>query len=394
MADLDLIMQLLWFFGGAIVAIILLCILFIPHFRLASLKAPPNAVLDRLSYKLRIAGFRVTEKHREVTVRSGDLTEIKITAEESGDGSFIYYQASMVQTGWAIVLVLIWISIFFTGLLAAAISAGIFLLDLRFARRIVLPLLTIEAVSSPQTRVAEVSATVTGTDDSIKRAIVAGLSEGYRLEEEARDADRSLYHDYLLITCVGSLVLWVLTLVLTAFNLGFPLALAIPSIVALSFGLGVGGLLHLRFSPRLRSYASWANRFREYLRREEQEGHPAPQDASAFELIEEASREVSVWLHRVHRRATQSNPAIEIAIVIMGIWGFNLIAMALFVGSAGDIVLAAVAGFSGFGLFAAAYMMYSHSVISETRKLELELTEWRKRSERLQSQMERYLEEL
>ncbi len=380
-------------YGGLLVATLLFALLFLPEFRLKRVGAPPEAVLARLSYELRLAGHRVVERPNELTIRVGTVAALKLRARSAGGRTVVGSQADATPSGWGTLLTIMVFSVLFppwTAILPAIAFPYVFVRERSFITRHITPLLTAEG------RLREGPPA-----DDVRAMLLNSLAEGHRIAAEAYEAQRTAYHDSQGVVATGAILAGV------ALFVGFMLVLPGPSFVSRvpwSFGLAMCGALGLafpsawlirrRFRGRALGLKAWADRLRDALSREVAHRPLEATEPGALEILVEASKEVPEWLQASRKAGLSGDPVNSFLLFVMGSQAVVAFFAVAWMAATGQWLLAILFALAGLGLGSGSYLFYGRWKRERDAEATRILSEWNERFERVRSQMERYLEGL
>jgi len=392
---------LLLMIAPAVAVILVLAVLFLPKFPMGATRLPPADALARLALALRYSRVLVTEAPGHLKIRSGEWAALEVHATPSGGGSRLSFRAGMTPGAWTVVVLLvIWLGFPFLSLIGAILIVAMFLLEWRFVRRRIAPLL--DGLAEPGAR---------GHVDEIRATLVQGLSEGNRIATEAYDAERSAFGDWELVALLVAFLIWGLAFAL-AFNanpnpdLGVRIleSTEISLFVAVGSGLALALAVYRVFRARLRELRGWMGRLEAALRAETEPWKASPEasafellaqapEASAFELLAQASREVPRWVSIGHDQFFHREPGSALILVFLGFWAFWILAV-----GAGIALSQPVPGLllvlAGVGLFALAYHAFRRWRRALVENAQRELESWNRRLEGLRGRMDGFLREL
>ena len=374
-----MVADIMGFFLGLLIASV---VAFVLQFKLTKEAAPPDQILAKLAYRLRVSGYRVTEKRKRLIVQISNTSAVHITTKKVPGGTWVLYKPSATPNGLSVLIVLAFI--FITMPLTLALSLFMLYRASAFASMRVLPRIS-------QIPVPEVSAARVET----RTMIVESLSEGRRLSAEAYESARSNYHDSVIIMFV---LVTVLSFVLGTLAYGImdvdqrgkiALAVGVFSGVVISAVLWL--LLAAKARPQITEFRKWSKKLDAALSREVAGQSPADGEPSSFELIVDSFKEIPKWLKVRRKAGGYREPLIWLLI-------FFLIYGAIEVGFMG--LLWWVEGRSTAGIVAIAVsivlvLLSVGSNVAYKKRLDLEqertLSDWRKRYDSLKSEMEKFL---
>lgn len=356
------------------------------RFPVGTLRASPEAGLAYLARRLRLAGLRVAEEPRRLTVRTGAFLLLRFDAIATAEGCRIRYRVDVNPVGGTGYLLLMGMVM----LLVAGIPAVVLAVRLSsIEARTLSPALPRDGVL-PEMPEA----------DAVRTALVDGLSECHRLAAEADEAARAAYWDRqglatLTGVLVGAVVLLVGVLVSPDPNAVGRAASAFPvaAVGGLAAAVPLGLLVRRRDRPRLARYREWADRLRD-LRDREIADAPAPEgERGSFEVLLDASREVPDWIEARRRAGLSAD---------LGLWSLAWIVLGYtlelaFIGwwRIGTDPLVALAGGGGSAAFGGGlYLWWRRWARRQREAAARQLAVWNERFEGLRARMERYLEDL
>jgi len=381
---------LLLMVGPAVVAVVLLAAFFLPKFRVGRTAVPPAEALRALARALRFARFMVTETPDHLKVRVGSWTMVEVFATPWDRGAQLSCRPGATTGAWVVIILLVmWLGVPLSSLAAIPVIVAIFLLDRRFVRRQIAPLLP--SLSAP---------TAGGEADEIRSALVQGISEGHRLATEAYEIERSAYHDGQLVVVLVAIVVWALAFIalFTAsvesdFGRRASQSAAVSLAAAVPSGAILGYLVHRAFREKLRDLRAWSVRLYAQLEAETADRPAASKESSAFELLADASRHVPDWVAVRRDRFFQREPGAAIVLFVLGFWAIpTFTAGIVLVWTSplwGGILLLA-----GVGLAAAALLFYRRWRRALQEEADQELASWSRRLEGLRDRADGFLREL
>ncbi|MGD9962492.1 MAG: hypothetical protein AB7S97_01115 [Thermoplasmata archaeon] len=300
--------------------VICMAIAFRWRFMLATVKGRPDAVLSDLAYRLRVSGYRVSQKPDRLSVRVSTTSAVDIFVRTVPEGTLVSYCADCTPMGWGIFIVLL-LTTYMTPLAFAAAMFVIYRSAVFVAAR-VLPRLSGLPVPGPQVENADT-----------RVMLVASLSEGRRLSSEAYEAARSSYHDAVIVRVTVGIVLSTVAAILGGLLLLRDLGttgLTLSALIAAAAGLGFTAvswrLLAKKAKPRISELGSWAARLEAALSREVSSESPPDDEPSSFELILQSYAEIPGWLKVRRKAGTYRYPWHAMAVV-----GFAYLAVMNFV---------------------------------------------------------------
>ncbi|HUV60759.1 MAG TPA: hypothetical protein VMW71_01140 [Thermoplasmata archaeon] len=362
-----------------------IAITFLLRFKLTAVEGDSEQVLSDLTHRLRISGFRVSEKPGELIVTTSSIASVKVKVEQVSEKTVVYCQSYATPTGWSVIL----IPLLFIYVAPVAFAVSLYLLyhATAFAYNRLLPRLS-------QLTIPSLKDGSRGT----RAMLIDGLSEGRRLSAEAYEAARSRYHDHILIIMTLGLITLPFVVVLMAeytpeevFGMerqSFSLLLGL--VVALIFVSVAWRILGSRTSPLIKELRSWKDRLELALARETASDHPPDEELSSFELMTDAIREVPKWM-KIRRKAGMfRQPADWLLIFYFGIFAV----MAAFVGVVYMYqgVLYWVFAFPISALLTVlAVVVYSRWRKDTQEEIETIVGEWEKRHDKLLTDMEAYV---
>lgn len=390
MADFPFTTDFVLTIALAIVVIVTLAALFLPKFRVGEVPLARPEALRRLAYALRFARFRVAEAPDGLKVRAGSWTTVEVFARPRGEGTLLSYRVGSTTSAWTLIFLLVFLlGGPFLSALAIPLVVAVFLSARAFIRRRVVPLLS----SLPTPRAASEA-------DEIRSALVTGLSEGRRMAEEAYEAERSAYHDWLGSALLVSIVVWAVAFIgmlATAsdpdFDRTVTVALQVATGGAVGAGLAIAYVVYRLFRSRLRDMREWALRLRTQLEVETEGVTPRAPESSAFELLAEASRRVPLWIRVRHDRYLQRDPGAAILVGIFASWAIALVVGGIIALLVSPMVGAALLAL-GVGLTVTAYLGLRGWRRSRDEEATRELDAWNRRIEGLRTRADTFLREL
>ena len=355
---------------------------FIRKGRIGHLAVPPNQALTGIAHALRASLYRVTEEREGVTVRLGFISAVKVTARPSGDGTDVYLQPYPTPAGWMILF-------FLWSLLTLPIVLFILMRAREFARD------RIASLTDPGAHLAAPSGPT-----EVRALLIDGLSEGHRLASEAYEAERSRYHDLLLLAIMGGIIAWGLVFILAFTSSGEPVygrQIEVSSVIAFPAGavamvLAVLAVRRAR-RPRVIRLKGWADRLREAL--EMEVGLSARNESlpSSFDVLSEASRQVPEWYVSLRKGGLSRETGTWLVVTVAGVGAVSLFYMA----AAYALVesrLAAGAALGGFLLAAGSYILYRRWRRRLDSERDRALSDWNRRLESVRSSMDQFLQDL
>lgn len=380
---------MLLLFWPAILAALLLAVLFVPKYRLAPLPAAHEQVLAHLAYRLRLAGHDVIEETGKLTVRTGSYARVKFSSKVGRDGShWITFQPDLTKSGWGTMIFLL-VSLFM-GLIALGMAVYFFLRARQFARRGVVPLLPGATARTPGPPTDEVGV-----------LLVTGLSEAHRLARDAYEAGRSAYWDSQGVIALAGVFAWFFlfaTLLWTwpdpSFEARLRAAFAASTVLAVALTVPPALVLRRRRRPELLRIRAEAERLAGAVRREASPALSAEGGPSAFEILAEASQEVPGWLLATQRAGMSWDAPAGLLVVLLGLSGIEFAWWAVSLASAGLWLLAALTGLGGFGLLAGLAAFYRRWQRAQAERAALALAQWNERIGQLRARMDRFLQDL
>jgi len=374
----------------AVAAIVLLAALFLPKFRVGQTAMAPVEALARLAYGLRFARHMVTEAPDHLKVRIGSWTMVEVFATPRERGAQVSYRAGATTGAWAaIILLVIWFGVPFITLFAPPVILVIFLLDRRFVRSRIAPLLPSLA-----------AAPALGEADEIRAALVQGLSEGHRFATEAHEMERSAYQDWHLMVVLVAVFVWAVAFMALFTASGESdfgrrasdsAALALAAAAASECVLGY--VVYRAFRARLRDLKAWSLRLYAQLEAETAAAPSESKEASAFELLADASRHVPDWVAIRRKRFFQREPGSAIVLVALAFWALWTITTGAFLVWSSPL-LGGILLLGGVGLTAVAVLSHRRWQRALQEETERELASWGRRLASLRDQADGFLREL
>ena len=366
--------------------LVVLVVAYLRKLQLDVATGPPDFVLSDLAHRLRAAHYRVSESPGRLTVQIGSAYALKIQARPDKDNTVISYQPDLTPTGWSLVIILFF---FGYGVLSIPVAVYYALKSKRFAFDQIRPQLP--KGGRPRKSIAE---------SDIRINLIDTLSEGHRLAAEASEVTQSSYEDMVLIVATGTMAVWMgifvllfwygTTETLAGGTLG---ALLVATAVAGTFAVLSGLRTRRSYGPLLRDYRSWAEKLQKALARETGYWVQGEPEASSFELIAEACKEVPKWLEARRRGTLFREPGTSMVIFLLGYSA----AMTLIVGVAwsewsfiGSAVLLAISA----AVVGVSIVLYRRMRRSLKEEMTRTMDDWNRRLEAMNMRMERFLREL
>lgn len=374
-------------YGQLLGAAVCSIIAFAVSLRLRDVKGAPADVLADLAYRLRVSGYRVTERRGRLTVQISSTSIIKVSAKAAPGGTSVLYRIGMTPSA-AVLLVVC----FMAPMLAASFWLALVLFMIYrtavFASDRVLPRLSQLPIPKPPAE-----------EEDTRRTLINGLAEGRRLSAEAHEAARSTYHDAVILSVTVSLVIsFALGLFLSRRVLygesGATILFAAGAFAVLAGAISSAiswRLLARRWKPRISDIGAWSARLEAALAREAS-GRPAPDgEPSSFELIAGWYDELPKWLRARREAGMLREPAQWLLIFFAG---YEAIILALgavsemmhddYNHAVGYLVGSAVL----FSVAIAIYLMWRKTRNEEDSATVAEVN---KRLQSLKAEMEKYL---
>jgi hypothetical protein len=372
--------------GPVAMGFVLFVFVFSLKFSLGNMVDDPKIVLNNLAHKLRVTRYRVEETKDELIARVDTLSAIRIRARASESGTELTYRMDATPTGWAVMLILLFIWYF------SILIAPVVLFMLRRTKRFAREHVATSMVSS-QAPVQD------STSLRIHKTLIDNLSEGYRLSSEAYEAEKLNYEDNIIIlVMLGFLVLAgtaiaFLTINTSALFEGVPVSFLLSVAIASAFTLLSVWLLCRRVKPRLKELKDWASRLEGALVREISSTKPKDEEPSAFELLTDAWKHVPKWLEVRRKSGLYREPGTWMLILCLGVLAFTglVFAITMFVQNPLASVIAGV--LSAGGLYVV-HILYTRSRRRLDEERDRVLSDWNQRLGVMNSQMEKHLQEL
>jgi hypothetical protein len=380
---------LLWTVLPSVVGAVLLAALFLPRFRLATLKTPPDLTLAYIADRLRRQGRRVRVDRDHLSVRIGSFSAVKLWAKPGMEG-VVRFQADATPRGWSLVMFLFFFGLApfgVVGILATATVIAIFVRALVFARRLAATL-PADGEIPEASSIADVDALLLGA-----------LAEGHRLAAEAYEAHRSSYWDGQVIVLAAAIVAWAVTLVAIVTSgswwIDRPLD---PFLYAIAGGAAValpaGSLVWRRYGARLHEMRAWSIRLESAWLQQAGRASPSDTEPSTFELLAEASSHVPAWIDVSRRSGFLEAPHTGFLAPVLAFYAFSLFigGSSLLIG--GSTAIGALLLGGGVLLAVGAHRLnrqWRHAQDSAGRRL---LSDWTNRYDAIRGRMERFLQDL
>ena len=295
--------------------------------RLPVVKESPGIVLAQLAHRLRVSGYRVSEKPQQLSVQISSTSAIKIRAKPVPEGTLISYSADATPRGWSIVVILLLLP--WGASLAMAIVLFMLYRTAVFASDRVLPRLSLLPIPEEP-----------GAKADTRTMLVECLSEGRRLSVEAYEGARSNYQDSILMLVTVSLVLSAALVLSSGAYLLKDFDAEARGVLSLLIGVVTGitaslvswRLLARRSKPRINELKAWTARLEVALSREVAQEQLPDGEPSSLELIVESYNETPKWL-KVRRKAGRFRDPGSWLLIFF----FSYFALALGLGGAIDL---------------------------------------------------------
>ncbi len=360
---------------------------FIRKGRIGHLLVPPDRALAGIAHALRASLYRVTAERESVTVRIDFISAVKVTARPSGDGADVYVQPYATPAGWGAIIILFWL--WSLPLLTLPIVLFFLMRAREFAR---------DRIASLTSLGGQLAAPSDPTE--VRALLIDGLSEGHRLASEAYEAERSRYHDSLLLAMMGGIVVWGLVFIVAFTSSGeavYGRQIEISSLIAFPTGAVAMALAVLAVRrarrPRLIRLKGWADRLREALAVEVGLSARSESLPSSFELLSEASLQLPEWFVSLRRGGLSREPGTWLLITLAGMGAVSLFAAAA---TYALVVprLAAGPALVGFLLVAGSYILYRRWRTRLDSERDRALSDWNRRLGSARSSMDQFLRDL
>jgi hypothetical protein len=377
------LMLVYWSFNLGIITSV--AITFLLRFRLTAVEGESEHVLSDLTHRLRISGFRVSEKRGQLIVATSSIACVKVNVRQASETTIVYYRPYATPTGWSVILILL----LFIYVAPAALAVSLYLLynATVFASNRILPRLSQLPIP-----------TLGGGDQDTRAILIDGLSEGRRLSAEAYEAARSRYHDHILIMVTICLVTALLVTLLMAIYTprevlgmeGISFSLLMGFVAALIFVVVTWRFLESVASPLINDLQSWKDRLELALARETTSGYPLDgEPISSFELLTDASREIPKWMEIRRKAGMFRQPLQWLLIFILAYFAVMtaVYAVTMYMDHplwSGGFAISALLG----GLAAAVYLRWRKNTREEIESI---VEEWGKRHDKLMADMEAFV---
>ena len=371
-------------FGGLIVLFLISISL---RYELTTVDGDPRAVLADLAHRLRVSRYRVKEDKKGLKVQITSSTAIRITAGVGNGRTVMRYKPDQTASGWAALIILLFIYYFIPISVAIAIYA-VWEVQ-RFAERAVLPRV-IGALPIAGEKPA----------DAIRSTLIDGLSEGYRLAAEAYEAQRSNIQDGILAVFTGSLFVWFLTFMGFVEMLknqpmyhDFLTSLIVSLIVTITFCIPPMIYLTRDVKARALEFKSWSDRLLVRLGQETGPEPPKDVEPSVFELLDDTSRQIPKWM-KVMRRAGLFTDAWTWFVIFM----LAYVAFMLFLGGISwyppNLIMQAILVSGALATTLCCYLLYRRWITEAREEESAVATNWETRLRTVRENMQNHLEGL
>jgi hypothetical protein len=369
---------------GVIVA---MAIAFSLRFRLQVVKLEPRQALDDIAHRLRVSGYRVSDRRMVLSVRGSSISATNIRAKQSPEGTLITYQASATPLGWGIILVMLYFLNTFSPI-PFILVLFVFYKSVAFAINRVLPRLS--QLPIPSSLVKE---------HDTRAMLIDGLSEGRRISSETYEAARSNYHDNVIVVVIFALILSSFTAVLLGYyafqdvdsQLRVDMSFASGVLIGVVLSLVSWRFLARKSKPILKDLKSWETRFNVALSHEVSSAAPSDSEPSSFELIAESLKEVPNWLKILRKAGMFRQPIQWFLIFFATLMSIELAFTGLLELASGQgqySVLPLAVSVALGCLVAVLYLTWRRRIREESKST---IGSWSARFEALKTEMETYL---
>ncbi len=368
-------------FGGPILFLGVLVVLFLRKPLLATVPAPPHAVRRDLAYRIRATGYPVEFAKDVLRVKFDSLAALKLHIRETWEGgSEIRYEVDATTKGWALVLILALIG--YVAIASIVVALLIHFRARRFARSRVAPLLS----ALPPLGMLPPA--------DVRSLLIEGLSEAQRLSSEALEYEREAGQNAIGLVLLAAVVLWAILFV--TFALYVPLssdAMASAAIIATAVS-GAGAalglwLVHEGTSGRAAELEQDASFYRALWAAEAISAPPSGEPRGGLELLLRAALRSPYWREIRRRRRFWHDPVAGLAMFVFA-YGAVMLSMLAIVT---PLPLEWRAFLGGFGaLLGLGGLWFVRSWIREVRgQDERDRRDWEKRRETIEAELWRIL---
>lgn len=301
---------LLWF-GGFLVFLAAIAVVFLRKPLLAVTPALPGAVLRDLAFRFRMSGYAVSETERYVRFEVGSLAALKIHARSRPRGTEVRYEVDATPKGWTVVIIGAAFGYGIVGLVLAAVIHGT---ARGFARQRVRPLLGAGPLGQPPPRDA-------------RSLLLEGLSEAHRLVSEAARYERESGQNRIGLLVIGSFILWGLLFGGLAYldlfvSLELATATALPLAVVGSF------LVYRSYRPVVAGLDRERDMFAAALASEVAGATRPEGQRGGLEFLLLAANRSAAWREIRRKRKLWNDPLAGFTIFLLGYWAVMLLLVA------------------------------------------------------------------
>lgn len=370
-----------------IAATVVFAALFLPWRPVARSPLPPESLRKHIVYQLRREGLRVEESPEGTTVRLGSVAALRFRILPLSGGSEVRYQAYATPSGWGTLITLI--VLVWTSLIGVLVVVYVEHKARRFARdRLRAVVIGVDSLPPPST-------------DDIRVLLVHCLSEGHRLASDAFEAQRSALGDAMALAAVAGLAVW--AVVLLGLFLGLPpesswrggaTPLGVATLIGAGMTLALEWAVWRRARPRILASRRWAERLRAALVRETSRQPPAPAEPSSAELLMGLSEQIPAWLRARRWAGLSGDQAAGWVVFLLSFVAFWILWLAIDFAFMAATPYAVLAAAGGVVLAIGAYVYWARWRERQERTIERTMEEWRERTQRLRSRLERFLQDL
>ena len=335
-----------------------------------------------LARAFRLAGFTAVESSRSVTVTFDKWTAIKLSFDEDG-GAGLKYRLDATSTTLVVILILFLLG--WSAVIAIPFCAFLLVKTYGNAKAYVPWVLKGEFSVTAQPGATQ------GSED-IRENLIDSLSEVRRIASDAYWSMSSAREDAVILSItlvglVGGMVLFVLLLQTSVFD---PSVRAIASLLtglgaAMTSSIFLAVWLSGRMRPRIKELDDWVNRLDRALLRErnviDQDG-----SESSIELLFNAFNEMPRFLGTRRKAVLSRYPATQILVIILVLWGSDLIAggLSALLQTPVDLIPLSI----GLTMVFSAFLLYRWSLRKEHAEENRIAQEWERRREYIRSAVE------